>query len=118
MTIYKEIILESFKNPKNYGKMAHASKSIAVANPLCGDVISMSVKLKGDKIEDIKFVGAGCVISQALSSRLTQYVKGKKKTKLRKLDRDFMIKLLGIELGPNRIKCAMLPLEALQKLLS
>ncbi|KKP85772.1 MAG: Nitrogen fixation protein NifU [Candidatus Roizmanbacteria bacterium GW2011_GWA2_35_8] len=61
--------------------------------------------------------GIGCAISKASSSMLTEYLKGKAKDELQKLDKDFMIKMLGIDLGINRIKCALLPLEALKKLL-
>lgn len=117
MSLYQEIILEHYKNPKNLGRISHATKTTKVFNPLCGDEITMDVTMSGDKIKDIKFTGKGCVISQALTSQLTEYAKNKSKSELRKLDRAFMIKLLGIELGPNRIKCALLSLEALQKLL-
>lgn len=117
MSIYQEIILENYRNPKNFGRLSHTSKSVTVFNPLCGDAITIDVEFNGDTVKDIKFIGKGCVISQALTSQLTEYVKHKSKNKLRKLDRTFMIKLLGIELGPNRLRCALLPLEALKKLL-
>lgn len=117
MSLYKEMILEHYKNPKNFGRLAHATKTTTVFNPLCGDEITMDITLKGDKIKDLKFTGKGCVISQAITSQLTEYAKNKSKSELRKLDKAFMITLLGIELGPNRLKCALLPLEALQKLL-
>lgn len=116
-SIYQEIILEHYKNPKNFGRLVHASKKTTVFNPLCGDEITMEVAMQGDVVKDIKFMGKGCVISQALTSQLTEYAKNKSKNELRKLDRAFIIKLLGIELGPNRLKCALLSLEALQKLL-
>lgn len=117
MTLYKEVILEHYKNPKNFGRLTHATKTATVLNPLCGDVITMDVTMNGDIIKDVRFTGKGCVISQALTSQLTEYAKNKSKWELRKLDRAFMIRLLGIELGPNRLKCALLSLEALQKLL-
>ena len=117
MSIYQEIILEHYRNPKNFGKLPNASKSTTVLNPLCGDAITMEATFKGDTIKDIKFSGKGCVISQALGSQLTEYAKNKSKKELRKLDRAFMIELLGITLGLNRIRCALLPLEALHKLL-
>lgn len=117
MSIYQEIILEHYKNPKNFGRLAHATKTTTVFNPLCGDEITMDVTMRGDIIKDLRFTGKGCVISQALTSQLTEYSKNKSKPELRKLDRAFMITLLGIELGPNRLKCALLSLEALQKLL-
>lgn len=116
-SLYQEIILDHYRNPKNFGKLPNATKSTTVLNPLCGDVITMEVLFKGDMIKDIKFSGKGCVISQALGSQLTEFAKNKTKWELRKLNRGFMIKLVGITLGPNRVKCALLPLEALHKLL-
>ncbi len=116
-SLYQEIILDHYRNPKNFGKLPNVTKSATIQNQLCGDVITMEVLFKGDIIQDIKFRSKGCVISQALGSRLTEFAKYKSKKELRKLDGTFMIKLVGIELGPNRLKCALLPLEALRKLL-
>lgn len=117
MSIYQEIILEHYKNPRNFGTLKSPSKKTSVSNPSCGDKIEMDVVFTGKKIMEIKFSGQGCAISQAAASLLTEYSKGKTNEELQKLDKEFMIKLLGIELGPNRIKCALLPLEALHKLL-
>lgn len=117
MSLYQEIILEHYRHPKNYGQVKNPTDKVQLFNPLCGDKIEMTIKMIKDKIEAIKFQGQGCAISQAASSMLTEYAKGKTKDQLKKLDRKFMIKLLGVELGPNRIKCALLPLEALHKLL-
>lgn len=117
MSLYQEIILEHYRHPKNYGQIKNPTKKTKIANPLCGDVIEMMIKLIDDKIVEIKFQGQGCAISQAAASMLTEYCQGKTKRSLKKLDRKFMIKLLGVALGPNRIKCALLPLEALHKLL-
>ncbi len=116
-TIYQELLLAHYQNPKNFGRIIHPGKTITVANPLCGDVITMDVIVADGKVKEIKFSGHGCVISRASGSLLTEYAKNKSQKELLKLDRAFIIKLLGIELGVNRIKCAMLPLEALQKLL-
>lgn len=116
-SIYQDVIFEHYQLPKNFGRILHPSKSVTVFNPLCGDSITMDVSFKGDRVKEVRFTGKGCVISQALTSQLTEYAKNKLKNKLRKLDRTFMIKLLGVELGPNRLKCALLSLEALQKLL-
>ncbi len=77
----------------------------------------MELLFRGTLTKDIKFRGYGCAISQASASLLTDYAKNKSKEQLKKLDKESIIKLLGIELGPNRIKCALLPLVALQKLL-
>ncbi len=117
MSLYQEMILEHYRYPRNKGRLVHTDKTVSVQNPLCGDEITMDISFSGDKIDKIAFEGKGCAISQALSSMLTEYAKQKTKNKLRKLNKQFMIGLLGMELGPNRLKCALLPLEALQKLL-
>ncbi|MFN4212782.1 MAG: Fe-S cluster assembly sulfur transfer protein SufU, partial [Microgenomates group bacterium] len=79
MSLYQEIILEHYRHPKNYGQIKNPSKKIKITNPLCGDEIEMMIKLKGDKIGEIKFQGQGCAISQAAASMLTEYCLGKTK---------------------------------------
>ena len=117
MSIYSELILDHYQNPRNRGKIKNPTGSVFVSNPLCGDKIEMTIKKEDDKIVDVKFEGVGCAISTASASMLTEYAKGRSELDLKKLDQNFMIKLLGIKLGVNRIKCAMLSLEALNKLL-
>lgn len=117
MTIYSEIILDHYQHPKNKGNLDSPTSTCHVANPLCGDKIDMFVKVEKGKVVDIKFEGVGCAISTASASILTEYAKNRSVTDLKKLDQKFIIKLLGIELGVNRIKCALLPLEALHKLI-
>jgi len=117
MNIYQDIILDHYHHPHNKGKINNPDKTIQVKNPLCGDVIEMMVLFDKNKVKEIKFSSEGCVISQASVSMLTDYAKNKSKQELKKLDSKFIIKMLGIDLGMNRIKCAVLPLEALQKLL-
>lgn len=117
MNIYQDIILDHYHHPHNQGKINKSDKFISVNNPLCGDKIEMTVSFKKNKVAEIKFQGEGCVISTASASMLTDFVKNKSKQELKKLDSKFIIKMLGIDLGMNRIKCAVLPLEALQKLL-
>ncbi|MDO8609475.1 MAG: iron-sulfur cluster assembly scaffold protein [bacterium] len=117
MTIYQEILLDHYKNPKNKGRLSKLTKSVTVHNPLCGDEIIMDILFDQDeKVKSIAFSGKGCVISQATASQLTELAKNQSKDQLRKLDRNYIINLLGIELGPNRLKCALLPLEALHKI--
>lgn len=117
MNIYQDIILDHYHHPHNQGKLKNPDKTITVSNPLCGDVIEMAIILNKNKVKEIKFTSQGCVISQASTSMLTDYAKNKSKEELKKLDSKFIINTLGINLGINRIKCAVLPLEALQKLL-
>lgn len=117
MSIYSEMILDHYQNPRNHGEVKNATGSASVSNPLCGDKIKMTVRTEGGKVVDIRFEGEGCAISTASASMLTEYAKNKKELDLKKINQDFIIKLLGIKLGVNRIKCALLPLEALDKLL-
>ena len=117
MNIYQDLILDHYHHPHNQGKINKPDRLIIVNNPLCGDKIEMMINFEKNKIKEIKFQGEGCVISNASASMLTDYVKGKSKQELKKLDSKFIIKMLGIDLGINRIKCALLPLEALRKLL-
>lgn len=117
MTLYSEIILDHYQAPRNRGKIKDSTAQCHVSNPLCGDQIDMEIKVKDGVVSDIKFEGVGCAISTASASMLTEYAKGKKITDLKKMDQKSIIELLGIELGVNRIKCALLPLEALHKLI-
>lgn len=117
MNIYQDIILDHYHHPHNKGKIEKSDSTIKVSNPLCGDKIEIMINFEKNKVREIKFQGEGCVISTASSSMLTDYAKGKSKQELKKLDSKFIIKMLGIDLGMTRIKCAVLPLEALHKLL-
>ena len=114
--LYKDLILFHWKSPQNYGKLKDANKSFFLENPFCGDAIKMEAKIEKGKIKKIKFSGKGCIISKASASLLTEYAKGKSIEEIKKLDKNFVLKLLGIELSPTRLKCALLPLEVLQKL--
>ena len=116
MDIYQEIILDHYKNPRNYGTLNDASAQ-TLDNPSCGDSISMSVRIAEGRVADIAFTGSGCAISQASASILTEHVKGKTLQEVDALDKDAILKLLGIELSPARLKCALLGLQTLQKLL-
>lgn len=117
MNIYQDIIIDHYHHPRNQGKLNKPDKFITISNPLCGDKIEMTINFEKNKVKEIKFQGEGCVISTASSSMLTDYIKNRSKQELKKLDSKFIIKMLGIDLGMTRIKCALLPLEALQKLL-
>ncbi len=115
--IYKENIIDHYQNPRNFGKLKRVQHSVNLYNPLCGDKITLYINFDKNKIKEINFQAKGCAISIASASLLTEYVKGKTKQQLRKLDRDFIIKMLGINLGINRLKCALLPFEALKQIL-
>lgn len=115
--MYKDILLSHYRNPQNFGYLKKKTHSASVYNALCGDRIQMDILYLGEIIQDITFTGEGCVVSVASASLLTDYVKEKKRTELINLDRKFMIDLLGMKVSLGRIKCLMLPLEALQKTL-
>ena len=116
-SIYKDLILHHWRNPKNFGKLKNPSKIAFSENPFCGDRIKMEAKIKKGKIKEIKFSGKGCIISLATASLLTEHVKGKEILKLKNLDKEFILNLIGLKLGPTRLKCALLPLEVFQKLI-
>lgn len=115
MSIYSEIILDHYQNPHNFGHLKKFTHQAKLSNPLCGDQISVEFFLKNGKIVDVKFFGSGCAISLASASMLSDYLKGKEKEELKKIDKRFIINMLKVELGVNRIKCALLPLEVFQK---
>ncbi|HLL60955.1 MAG TPA: SUF system NifU family Fe-S cluster assembly protein [Candidatus Nitrosocosmicus sp.] len=118
MSIYQEIILDHYRNPRNFGTLNNPSFSYHLDNPLCGDSITMSILTENEKVKDIKFDGKGCAISMASASILTEKVKGETIENLRKFEKSVILDDLGIELSPNRLKCALLSLEVLQKLIN
>ena len=116
MTIYRQIILEHAQNPKNQGHLKSPNSKAHVANPLCGDEITIEIERKGDNIKDIKFSGTGCIIMKASASLLTEKVKEiKDVNKIEKLGSSDLTKLLGGELTPSRQRCASLALEAIKE---
>ena len=113
--IYREIILDHYRNPRNKGKLPHADVSIHDSNPLCGDEIDIHLKVEQGKIKDIKFEGRGCAISQASASMLTEMVLDKPLTTVKDLAKDDILENIGLmNLGPARIKCALLSLKVLK----
>lgn len=115
MSIYSELILDHYQNPRNFGKINKHTCYIKVTNPLCGDEIDLSIKISNHKVSEVKFHGKGCAVSLASASMLTEKIKGMSEVELKKINKETIIKMLGIKLGVNRIKCALLPLEALTK---
>ena len=113
--IYREIILDHYRNPRNKGKLPQADVSTHDSNPLCGDEIDIHLKVKHGKIKDIKFEGRGCAISQASASMLTEMVLDKPLTAVKDLAKDDILENIGLmNLGPARIKCALLSLKVLK----
>jgi nitrogen fixation NifU-like protein len=115
--LYRDYILEHYRRPHNFGVLDGATASHEGANPLCGDRITLQVRIRGGKIEGVGFTGRGCAISQASASLLTDEVKGKTVDDAAKLSSTDVLDLLGIEISPARLKCALLSLETLQRTL-
>jgi nitrogen fixation NifU-like protein len=111
---YREYILDHYKNPRNFGRLENPDITHEEDNPLCGDVVGMDFMVKGGVIEDIRFHGRGCAISQASASLLTERLKGMPLEQARKINKDDVIGALGIDISPARIKCALLSLKVLK----
>jgi nitrogen fixation NifU-like protein len=113
--IYREIILDHYRNPRNKGKLPNADISIHDSNPLCGDEIDIHLKVEQERIKDIKFEGRGCAISQASASMLTEMVQDKPLNTIKDLTKEEILENIGLlNLGPARIKCALLSLKVLK----
>jgi len=113
--MYREVILDHYKNPRNHGKLDPADFSFEDDNPLCGDRIRIDVRVGDDnKVKEVAFSGQGCAISQASASILTEHIIGKSLDEVKQLSKDDILEMLGIELGPVRLKCALLSLKVLK----
>jgi nitrogen fixation protein NifU and related proteins len=110
--LYREVILDHYKNPHNYGLLEPHDAHAEGQNPLCGDEVSVSIRFAGDgeTIEEIGFEGRGCAISQAATSMLTDLVKGRTATEVAGLPKEEILDEVGIPLTPVRMKCAILGL--------
>ncbi len=114
MNIYQEELLDHYENPSNYGTLPNPDISHEEDNPLCGDQIRIDLLVKDDKIKEVRFSGHGCTISMAAASMLTEKIAGKSLDEVKHLTKDDMLAMVGIPLGPVRIKCALLPLKVLK----
>jgi nitrogen fixation NifU-like protein len=112
--MYREYILDHYKNPRNFGRLDNPDISHEENNPLCGDVVGMDIKTSDGLIEDVRFHGRGCAISQASASLLTERLKGMSLEEARKIDKADVLEELGIEISPARLKCALLSLKVLK----
>jgi nitrogen fixation NifU-like protein len=112
--MYREVILDHYKNPRGHGELDDADAQAEGQNPLCGDEVSIFVSFDGDKIEDVKFRGRGCAISQASTSMLMEMVKGRTAEEVAGMSRDELLDEVGIPLTPVRLKCALLGLSVLK----
>jgi len=113
--LYRENILQHYKNPQNWGELEDFDFEADDLNPLCGDELKVQLKVDADgKIEDVRFSGHGCAISQASASMASEEVVGMPVEDLLKLDRGFILDLLGIDISATRLKCALLSLKVLK----
>lgn len=112
--LYREQILEHYKYPNNFGDLPGATIVQEEHNPFCGDQITLSLLVENDVITDVRFRGKGCAISQASASMLTEELIGKTTDDAKAMDKQAILDLLGIPIGPVRIKCALLVLKALK----
>lgn len=109
-----DVLLDHYRHPHNFGALPGADIVHAEGNPSCGDQMEIAVKTQDGIIEDIKFQGKGCIISQAAASILTDLMKGEPIERVRDFTRDDMLENIGIPIGPMRLKCALLALKVLK----
>jgi nitrogen fixation NifU-like protein len=114
--LYRENILDHYKNPRRRGTIEDADACGEGMNPLCGDEITITLLYdeQGDTIQDVRFEGRGCAISQAATSMLVEKIAGRKATEVAAMPKEEVLDELGIPLGPVRLKCALLGLSTLK----
>jgi nitrogen fixation NifU-like protein len=111
---YREYILDHYKNPRNFGRIEDPDISHEEDNPLCGDVIGIDIRLRNGTIEDVRFHGRGCAISQASASLLTERIKGMSLEEAKAIGKEDVLGELGIDISAARMKCALLSLKVLK----
>ena len=113
--LYRDQILEHYKRPRNFGPLEDFDLEFEDNNPFCGDEQHVFIKLDGDdKVAEISFEGKGCAISTAATSLLTDELEGMSREELIRLDKDFVLELLGIDISATRMKCALLGLKVVK----
>jgi nitrogen fixation NifU-like protein len=113
--LYREYILEHYKRPHNWGELSEPDLEFEDLNPLCGDELKVQIKLDAEnKVSEVGFSGHGCAISQAAASMVSDEIKGMPVEQLVRLDRDFVLDLLGIDISATRMKCALLSLKVVK----
>jgi len=112
--LYREFILDHYKNPRNFGRIEGADISHEEYNPLCGDLVGMDFRISDGVIEEVRFHGRGCAISQASASLMTERLQGMSLEEARRISKDDVLAELGIDISPARLKCALLTLKVLK----
>ena len=113
--MFREDIMEIYKNPANRGIMDNPTVSVLEVNPFCGDEVNLQLKVREGIIEEAKFIGSACMISIVSSSFLTEAVTGKSLEEVKKFQKDDLLKIINLNLTTSRVKCATLVLDALYK---
>lgn len=114
-SLYRDNLLDHYHFPRNYGLTGDFDIEAKGENPLCGDSLTLRIKIAGGRIADVRFESEGCVISRASASLLYEDIKGKTIEEAKSLGRERVFELLGVAIVPVRLKCALLPLEAIQE---
>jgi nitrogen fixation NifU-like protein len=112
--LYREAILDHYKHPRRKGHLDAPDIHYHDTNPFCGDEITIELKVENGVVVDAAFDGRGCAISQATASMMMEELVGKSVEELRTWDKEYILDMLGIEIGPVRLKCALLPLKVLK----
>ena len=112
--LYRDNIIDHYQNPRNYGTLEHPDISYEDSNPVCGDELRIDLQVKDNTVVDARFSGHGCSISQASASMLTEEIIGKSLEEVKQIDKQYLLDMLGIPLGPVRLKCALLSLKVLK----
>jgi nitrogen fixation NifU-like protein len=112
--LYRDNIIDHYQNPRNYGALESPDISYEDSNPVCGDEIRMDLKIQDGRVINARFQGHGCSISQASASMLTEEIIGKTLEEVKQIDKQYLLDMLGIPLGPVRLKCALLSLKVLK----
>lgn len=109
---YKEYILDHYRNPRNFGRLEAPTATAEDVNPLCGDTVTVDLHVADDgRVDDVRFTGKGCAISQASTSMLLETLRGKTLEEIAKLPMDVVLENVGIGISPTRMKCATLGLK-------
>ena len=113
-SLYREVILDHYRNPRNKGTLDPADYSYEDTNPLCGDEVRIDVRVEDDRLTEIRFLGRGCAVSLASTSILTEMVQDMPLAEVKALTKDDLLEELGIPVSPARMKCALLGLKVLK----
>jgi nitrogen fixation NifU-like protein len=115
--LYSEVIIEHYKNPKNFGEIENPDYNGRGANASCGDMVEFYIKGDG-RVDEVSFQGIGCALSTASSSMLSEKIKGLGFEKVLKMSVEDLEKMMGFEISPTRLKCVELPLKTIKEILS